>query len=133
MIRRLSTKWVLAVLAAVTVPFVGLAIFVSTELSDRLAGEVVRYHLLSLSADLTDWIDDESAERQLDLEHLVSNPVIAWHLEAQAERSGQDEAAVRRRMPKVSILFWKMLQFMTSSTTPRRAPSTSTLRTNATW
>jgi len=93
MIRRLSTKWVLAVLVAVTVPFVGLAVFVSTELSDRLAGEVVRYHLLSLSADLTDWIDDEIAERQLDLEHLVSNPVIAWHLEAQGERSGQDEAA----------------------------------------
>jgi len=78
MIRRISTKWVLAVLAAVVVPFVGFAVFVNTTVSSRLAGDVVRYHLLSLAGDLAGRLDEEIGERRLDAELLASDPLLEW-------------------------------------------------------
>jgi len=87
MIRRISTKWVLAVLAAVVVPFVGFAFFVNTKVSSRLAGDVVRYHLLSLAGDLAGRIDEEIGERRLDAELLASDPILEWFVTGAADRS----------------------------------------------
>ena len=81
MIRRISTKWVLTVLAAVVVPFVGFAYFVNTRISDRVSGDVVRYTLLSMAADMADRINSEIDERRLDAELLaVANPVLEWYM-----------------------------------------------------
>src|SRR5439155_9146877 len=44
MIRRISTKWVLTVLAAVMLPFLGFAWFVDYEMAERHR-ETVRYYL----------------------------------------------------------------------------------------
>ena len=58
MIRRISTKWVLAVLVAVIVPFVGFAWLVNTKVSDRMAGDVVRYHLMTMATELANRIEN---------------------------------------------------------------------------
>ena len=57
MIRRISTKWVLAVLAAVVVPFLGFAWYVDVKLADRLSHDIVRYYLLRQAGELADRID----------------------------------------------------------------------------
>ena len=79
MIRRLSTKWLLTVLAAVVVPFVCFAWFVSWRL-ERRESEVVRYYLLSLATELAQEMDEALAQRISDVELLASNPVVSWVL-----------------------------------------------------
>lgn len=97
MIRRLSTKWVLAVLASVVVPFVGFAWYVDVELADRLSNEVVRDYLVRFAADLADRIDDELAERRLDVELLASDPlVLASARGTGAGRASMLEASLER-------------------------------------
>lgn len=81
MIRRISTKWVLAVLAAVVVPFVGFAWFVNVKVSDRMAGDVVRYHLLSMAADLAERIDEEIEERRIDSAIIARVHFVSWIVE----------------------------------------------------
>ncbi len=76
MFRRLSTKWLLAVLASVVVPFVGFAWYVDVKLADRLSNDIVRYYLLRFAADMGDRIDDELDERRLDVELLASDPLV---------------------------------------------------------
>jgi signal transduction histidine kinase len=78
MIRRISTKWVLAVLVVVVVPFVGFAFFVQTRVADRLSDDVVRFHLLSMAADLAGRVDEKIAERRQDTEILALDPVVNW-------------------------------------------------------
>lgn len=79
MIRRLSTKWLLTVLAAVIVPFLSYAWFVSWRLEAR-ESEVVRYYLLSLANELAQEMDEALAERSSDVAFLASNPVASWVL-----------------------------------------------------
>jgi signal transduction histidine kinase len=81
MIRRISTKWVLAVLAAVVVPFVGFAWYVDLKLADRLSNDIVRYYLLRFAADLSDRIDDELAERRLDIQLLAEDAIVIFSLQ----------------------------------------------------
>ena len=71
MIRRISTKWVLAVLAAVMVPFAGFAWYVNGFVRSRIADDVVRYHLLSHAAELAERLDREVFERKKDVEVLA--------------------------------------------------------------
>ena len=78
MIRRLSTKWVLAVLAAVVVPFVGFAWYVDVRLADRMSNDIVHYYLLSMAADLAERVDGELDERQLDMELWATDPLLYW-------------------------------------------------------
>ncbi len=78
MIRRISTKWVLAVLAAVIVPFVGFAWLVNTKVSDRIGGAVVRYHLLTMATELASRIDDEIEERRGDLAWMSGMSIINY-------------------------------------------------------
>ena len=51
MVRRISTKWVLAVLAVVVLPFLGFAWYVDAFVSQRFSDDVVRYHLLGHAAE----------------------------------------------------------------------------------
>ena len=85
MIRRISTKWVLAVLAAVVVPFVGFAWYVDHALADRLSNDIVRYYLLRVADDLADRIDDELTERRLDVELLSEDAIVTFSLEEEPE------------------------------------------------
>jgi len=83
MIRRLSTKWVLAVLAAVVVPFLSFTWFVDAQLAERLSWNVARHYLVSLAGDLAGKIDDLVAERRLDIELWADDPLVEWALDTQ--------------------------------------------------
>ena len=80
MIRRISTKWVLAVLAVVVLPFLGFAWYVHDFVSARFAEDVVRYHLLGHAAELSDRLDRIIDERREDAVVLAAAPAIAASL-----------------------------------------------------
>ena len=80
MIRRISTKWVLAVLAVVVLPFLGFARYVDAFVSQRFADDVVRYHLLGHAADLSERLDRLVDERREDAQVLVAVPSVAYAL-----------------------------------------------------
>ena len=72
MIRRISTKWLLAVLAVVVLPFLGFAWFVDAFVSQRFSEDVVRYHLLGHAAELSERLDSAVAERRKDAQFLAA-------------------------------------------------------------
>jgi len=81
MFRRLSTKWVLTVLAAVIVPFLGYAWFLSQQMKSR-ESEVVRYLLNTLATDLADRVDHDLNERIWDVQFgLAKTPMANWAAE----------------------------------------------------
>ena len=87
MIRRISTKLLLAVLAAVVVPFIGFGIFVDNQMADRLSREVVRSSLLGLAAELSSSIDREIELYNRDIELEASDYLCNWAIdEAREER-----------------------------------------------
>ena len=75
-IRRISTKLLLAVVAAVVIPFVGFAIFVDTQMAQRLSKQVVLQSLKGLAVDLADRVDRDLEEWSRDLE-LWSHDEVA--------------------------------------------------------
>ena len=77
MIRRISTKWALAVLVAVIVPFTGLAWYVNGFVRTRVADEFVQYHLLSHAYELGERLDRMISERRQDLRVLASVPDLS--------------------------------------------------------
>jgi len=90
MFRRLSTKWVLTVLAAVIVPFLCYAWFLSQQMRSRET-ETVHYLLSSLASDLAERVDIDLAQRKWDVEiGLIANPVALWALERSDDSSQQD-------------------------------------------
>ncbi len=52
MLRRISTKLVVAVLTAVVLPFVAFAVFIDTQMAERLTRHLVQQGLLGLAKDL---------------------------------------------------------------------------------
>ncbi|MEM9381931.1 MAG: ATP-binding protein [Planctomycetota bacterium] len=80
MIRRISTKWVLAVLAVVVLPFLGFAWYVDAFVSRRFADDVVRYHLLGHAAELAERLDRLVEERRQDAQVLVVAPAVSYAL-----------------------------------------------------
>ncbi|MEM1448018.1 MAG: ATP-binding protein [Planctomycetota bacterium] len=80
MIRRISTKWVLAVLAVVILPFLGFAWYVDAFVSHRFADDVVRYHLLGHAAELAERLDRLVEERRQDAQVLVAVPTVSYAL-----------------------------------------------------
>lgn len=70
MIRRISTKWVLTVLAIVVLPFLGFFLYVDSFVTRRFADDVVRYHLMSHAAELSERLDRLVDERQKDVKLL---------------------------------------------------------------
>ena len=76
--RRISTKWVLTVLAAVVVPFLAFAWYVNTQVAKSQL-ERVRYYLLSIAGEMAGRIDYEVEVRRQQLSLLVKAlPVTEW-------------------------------------------------------
>ena len=89
MIRRISTKLLLAVLAAVVLPFLGFALFVNSAMAGRLSRDVVVFSLESLAADLAGNIDGEVEQLRGDVRYLAELTLNAWAIsEFDAERQG---------------------------------------------
>ncbi len=78
MLRRIATKWVLTVLAAVLVPFLGFAWYVDGKIADR-HWETVRYYLLTMAGETAARVDDEVRERLSDVETWTrTTPITSW-------------------------------------------------------
>ncbi|MDZ4774084.1 MAG: ATP-binding protein [Planctomycetota bacterium] len=78
MIRRISTKWMISVLAAVLVPFLGFAWFVDTQMATRHL-DTVRYYLLTMAGEAAERVDNELRERERDVESVTSqSPFTQW-------------------------------------------------------
>jgi signal transduction histidine kinase len=78
MLRRISTKWVLTVLTAVLIPFLGFAWFVRFEMANR-QWDMVRYFLLSIANDIAEHLDNEIRERRFDIElWTTTTPLTEW-------------------------------------------------------
>ncbi|MCZ6596317.1 MAG: ATP-binding protein [Planctomycetota bacterium] len=96
MLRRISTKLVLAVLAAVVLPFVAFAFFINDQIADRLTRDVVRQSLMALAQDLGGQIDRFVVERRQDVEQWAGHafdPMAIngyWAEEARIQREGPD-------------------------------------------
>lgn len=80
MIRRISTKWVLTVLAAVAIPFLGFTWYVDQRIGSRQSWDVVRYFMLSMAEDLATRVDEELRERRLDVELWAEDPNVEYAL-----------------------------------------------------
>jgi signal transduction histidine kinase len=74
MIRRISTKLVLAVLAAVVLPFVAFAFYIDHQMGARLTRNVVQQALLGLAKSLAGELDTFVSERREDLELWADTP-----------------------------------------------------------
>jgi signal transduction histidine kinase len=108
MIRRISTKWVLAVLWAVVVPFVGFSWFVDVKVSGALAGDVVRYYLVRMASDLAERLDEELEERSKDAEILAGVQLVSWLVEDVVDSNTEDGAVTFESM--VQKLFNNMVE-----------------------
>ncbi|MEW6071817.1 MAG: sensor histidine kinase [Planctomycetota bacterium] len=87
MLRRISTKLVVAVLAAVILPFVVFAFFLDDQMGDRLTRHVVQKALMGLAGDLAGQIDSFLEERGRD--------VGLWMGDLNAKRAIQDYRTMR--------------------------------------
>jgi len=97
MIRRISTKLVLAVLAAVVVPFLGFALFVEYQMGERLSRDLVLSSLKALATDLAAQIDRDIDEFRRDVLFLAEGRMCNWALdEAAAESKGTDDRTTMR-------------------------------------
>ncbi|MGK0481309.1 MAG: signal transduction histidine kinase [Planctomycetota bacterium] len=83
MIRRISTKWLLAVLAVVVLPFLGFAYFVDSFVSQRFSEDVVDYHLLGHAAELAERLDMILVERRKDAQVLSAIQDVSYCLAGQ--------------------------------------------------
>ncbi|MBL8861413.1 MAG: HAMP domain-containing protein [Planctomycetes bacterium] len=78
MLRRIATKWVLTVLAAVLVPFLGFAGYVDGKIAER-HWETVRHYLLTMAGETASRVDDEVSERLADVETWTrATPITSW-------------------------------------------------------
>jgi len=86
-LRRIATKWVLTVLAAVLVPFLGFAWYIDGTMAER-HWATVRYYLLTMAGETAARVDDEVRERLADVETMArTNPVTSWAI---ADWDGQE-------------------------------------------
>ena len=86
MIRRISTKWMISVLAAVMLPFLGFAWFVDYQMAERHL-DTVRYYLLTMAGEAAERVDKELAERERDIEFYTNLvPMTQWTI-----TGGRDE------------------------------------------
>ncbi len=95
MLRRIATKWVLTVLAAVLVPFLGFAWYVDGRIADR-HWETVRYYLSTMAGETAARVDDEVKERLGDVEMIArTNPITSWTV---AEWDGGKQRGFQRTL-----------------------------------
>lgn len=102
MIRRISTKWVLTVLAAVAIPFLGFTWYVDQRIGSRQSWDVVRYFMLSMAEDLATRVDEELRERRLDIELWAEDPNFEYALSKLGDRvlTSQLENRINRYIEK---------------------------------
>ncbi len=74
MVRRISTKLLFAVLAAVVIPFLGFALFVDYSMAERLSKEVVLYSLKGLAGSLALQVDSDIEEHLKDVAVWAESP-----------------------------------------------------------
>jgi signal transduction histidine kinase len=90
MIRRISNKFLVAVLAAVVLPFVAFALFVDKEMAGRLSKDVVLYSLKGLAADLALRVDRDVEEFVTSTSLLAADPGCYLALdEAERDHAGE--------------------------------------------
>jgi len=86
MVRRISTKLLLAVLAAVVVPFLGFALFVNDTMAER-SREVVRYSLRGLAGALAAQVDHDIDGHLEDVAVWAESPTCEWALGERADEA----------------------------------------------
>lgn len=105
MFHRISTKLVVAVLAAVVLPFVAFAFYMNEKIADRLTRHVVQQALMGLVKDLAGQIDRFVEERTRDLEQWAESPVTRGAIEdhlwevARVRSSDGDEGTPEGMLP----------------------------------
>jgi len=102
MLRRISTKWVVTVLAVVFIPFLGFAWYVDTQTAKR-QWDVVRHYLLTMACDLASRLDRELHERTVDVELLAAAAMTIWSVD------GIDESLPRLHITQTAT-FDKIVQ-----------------------
>ncbi len=95
MFRSLSTKLLVAVLAAVILPFGGFAFFLESQIAGRMVRDYVRESLGGLAGNLAQELDSQLLERQEDMELLAFDPMAAWALEEALAEPGSFGSAER--------------------------------------
>ena len=93
MLRRISTKLVVAVLLAVALPFVAFSFFINDQMANRLTRHVVQQALLGLAKDLAGQIDYFVEERRQDLDQWANAPLTHEALD--------DYVFERRRLERI--------------------------------
>ena len=106
MLRRISTKLVLAVLLAVVLPFVAFAFYVNEQMADRLSRHAAQQTLLGLVKDLAGQIDYFVDERRQDLEQWAGVPHIQDALDDDLSERRTLERVRRGEGPPPNGLVW---------------------------
>lgn len=88
--RRISTKLVLLVLAAVALPFLGFAVYVDQAMTLGFTKQVTSQALLGLAGDLSGRLDRQVEEVRDGLELLAGQPFLGYLLESTAKRKAGD-------------------------------------------
>jgi signal transduction histidine kinase len=81
MFQRLSTKLIAAVLAAVVLPFLGLAWFTDTQMAEKLSRKVVEQSLLGLVNELGGQLDRMLVQSRQDVGLWATDRWCAWALQ----------------------------------------------------
>jgi signal transduction histidine kinase len=114
MLRRISTKLVVAVLAAVVLPFVAFAIFIDHQMAERLTRNVVQQSLKGQAKDLAGQVDRFVEERRQDVQQWAGNPLATWAVDdydlwlgvERARRDGREVPDQGRPWNADSMLLW---------------------------
>src|SRR5262245_58701588 len=104
MIRRISTKLLLAVLAAVVLPFLGLAVFVDYQMGGRLSRDVVLSSLKGLAADLAGRVDSVVEQFRGDVRFLSASTLDYWAIQEKFEQDKKrGEWAGTEEFPEILV------------------------------
>ncbi|MSR62780.1 MAG: sensor histidine kinase [Planctomycetes bacterium] len=95
MLRRISTKLVLAVLLAVVLPFVAFAFYINEQMGDRVTRHVVQPVLLGLVKNLAGQLDYFVRERRMDLEQWADSQLTQNALDDDRAEQGALQLALR--------------------------------------
>jgi signal transduction histidine kinase len=105
MLRRISTKLVLAVLLAVVLPFVAFAVFLNEQIAERITRHVVRQALLGVVNNLAGQLDYFVNECRTDLEQWTG-PSMQLALDDYLAERGRLARAARGEGPEGAPLPW---------------------------
>ena len=100
MLRRISTKLVLAVLAAVALPFLGFAWFVDSQMSRELSLKVVLQTLKGVAENLAGQVDSQVRLRSEDVRLWSDSDWVRWVLVDEAEWGPEETIDYGHRPPR---------------------------------